>query len=277
MCLNDLHRWSEKIKHTEGEAFFRKIGIKNDLPVTFRFMPHLYHPQLCTHYPAILVAFSNQKDALFGIYARYLMPDAAFVKDTPPKEKMFYGSPENALVTIHEGSPATLFVGNLLSTLVAKDMLLGDHAEQICEDLHLKKQAGFSIKACFDLSCLFGMIFDSVTKEVIVLMDNDKYLKEIVEHFYGLNIKLKILSLTGPERTSVTQLARDYPDQLLHQMRNPVPINALQDLLKISPHQITPEQAQKKIEFARKIEQARKTYASAYKNPSKSILEYFRV
>ncbi|MEI6805081.1 MAG: exonuclease domain-containing protein [Myxococcaceae bacterium] len=276
VCLNDFYRWSKGLKHTAGEAFFRKIGIKNDLPLTFRFMPHLYHPQLRTHYPAILVAFSDQKDALFGIYARYLIPEAAFVKDPPPKQKIFYGSPENALVTIHEGSQVTLFVGNLLSTLVAKDMLLGHHAQQICEDLLLNKQAGFSIKACFDLSCLLGMTFDNVTDEVIVLMDNDKYLKEIVEHFYNLKIKLKILSLTGPDRISVTQLARNYPDQLLHQMRNPVPINALQDLLKLSPHQITPEQAKKEIESALKIEQACNMYASAYKNPSKPIVEYFR-
>jgi DNA polymerase-3 subunit epsilon len=276
MSLNDFHRWSEKIKHTTGEAFFRNIGIKSDLPLTFRFMPHLYHPQLCTHYPAILVAFSNQKDALSGIYARYLMPNTAFVKDPPPKEKIFYGSPENGMVTIHEGGPATLFVGNMLSALVAKDILLGHHAEQIFDDLHLSEQAGFSIKACFDLSCLLGMIFDSVTEKIVVLMDNDKCLKEIVEHFYNLKIELKILSLTGPDGTSVTQLARDYPDQLLHQMRNPVPIHALQDLLKNSPHQVTPEQARKKIEFARKIEQARKIYNSAFKKPSKPILEYFR-
>jgi DNA polymerase-3 subunit epsilon len=169
-CKLDFYNRFQDILGTEGEQYFRQIGIKSILPKAFRFIPKIHHPQLNTTYPAIAVAFTKDAGEVSGLYLRYLM--SGYDSSQYPacgseilKNKFFYGSAKNATVDIHKGGLGTIFIGSILNALIAMEMLLGSTTKKINAD-------NFSIKAYLDIQHIPSLTFDPSTKEVVLLIDN---------------------------------------------------------------------------------------------------------
>lgn len=263
----------DAIHDTPGEVFLRANGITGDLP-GFRFSPTLYHPESKKNYPAVLIPFMKE-GVCSGVYVRYLVNNLEKSKQEEPGKKIFYGIPENASLDIYAGGLKTLFIGNLINALVARDILLD---KQLSE--YLGVQDSFGIKACVDLACLSSLTFDPQTKEVVVVIgpdtnhvDGRKALMKMLEHCRGKHISLKavILQSGREEKNSTTELARQYPEQLVECMRHIIPINDEQEL-----DALFSSKTLKWMKELNTIKQARKTYESAKPiTPGTPAFKYF--
>lgn len=176
LCSIDFYKKFEAIQGTEGEIFFREMGIKSALPSSFRFIDDMYHPQLTENYPAVLVAFSNPQGNIIGILARHLIANTELlrleknIKIETPKKRHFYGSAENATVNIYSENCSTVFIGNITNTLIVKDVL-EKHKKEICDMLNINE--GFSIKACLDTLYFPSIEFDKNTQKIIIILNNN--------------------------------------------------------------------------------------------------------
>lgn len=161
------------LEGSSGGTYFKKLGITYSLPSVFRYGVSIYHNQLHMPYPAIFVAFQDIKGQICGILAQYLLDAVLQDKNRQQqniKSKYFYGSAQNALVSIHSERAKTVFIGKIINALVVKNILL-DNEEYIRGILNLHE--GFAIKACLDFLYLPSIEFDSSVREIILLLDHN--------------------------------------------------------------------------------------------------------
>lgn len=278
----DFYNRFEEAKGTDGEKYFRKIGIQGDLPPSFRFVENMVHPQLKRNYPAILVAFTNRSGNIAGIYARYYVSFAELSDITNKTDKVqtphgatiqnkiFYGSAQNATVDIHPGNPKTVFIGSMLNALVVRDaLLLGNDTEGLYNDLRIKD--GFSIKALLDITYLPSITFDNRTKRVIFLMDSDgkndaaskSILTKLVEYFSScqppINFEVVMLKTERDGNTTAAQIAKELPEQIAYRIRRTFQVNSLDALSCLN---FIGEKSDA-LDFQKKVEQARRMYSYA--------------
>ena len=179
----------QQLKGTEGGLrFSESMGIKQELlPDSFYYKADLYHPHIRKSYPAILVAFTNSKGEVVGIYTYSSIPDEdlrkafKYEKEIVYKKK-FYGQPQGSLALFYKGTEHTVFLGNINSALIANDILQNPNNKVLRHKLGLDK--GFSIKAYLDIAYLSTVNLSPDTKRVIILVNNDgRPVKEFYNHF----------------------------------------------------------------------------------------------
>jgi DNA polymerase III epsilon subunit len=220
---------------TPGEKFFRALGITGELP--FYFVSGLYHPESKQNYPSVLIPFM-QDGVCKGMLARYLIPfqeEPSTEKEIPKlSKKIFYGRPENAFADIYTGGTKTVFIGNLMSALVARDLLLDP-------TMHFDVQ-DFTIKACADLAYLPHFTVSPGVEEVIVLADADigpaegkQFLLPVLQYCCSKKIVFKVAIFQDRDekrhiKKSITELIKKNHLQLVDCLRRTVQIKDKHEL-----------------------------------------------
>jgi DNA polymerase-3 subunit epsilon len=223
----------------------------NPLPPDFK-----YHrdrtPDTGQEILTILTAFRNLQGLIVGVYA----------KTVPGGTKKRYFGDIQALADICPGNPSTLILGDISSTLQARDLMWSEHAAAVHKSL--KINAGFTIKAYAHPSALAGLKLHSSTT-LLIIFDSDpgavrKYLLGIFENMIRNNANLALRIV--PTVSTSTKL-------LVDRMCGAIQIKCPEDLQRLWP-------LEKLDTLLEGIQWARDLYASANKEPSDAALRYLK-
>ncbi|USO02171.1 MAG: 3'-5' exonuclease [Alphaproteobacteria bacterium] len=149
------------ISETPGENFFRRSGVKGVLPEAISFSSNFFDFDTGLHRPSILTFFGGMQTNFKGVYVRSV--------DGP--EKSFYGSPHET-VDIFPGNPKTTLIGDIMSALRVKDVLVDhENAHQLTEVFGVC-EGGFNIRAYLDIEYLASIPLDPNVKHLILLLND---------------------------------------------------------------------------------------------------------
>lgn len=181
---------SRSIASSSFEAFFKEHKISLPLLPRLRYMQALYHPGTAKIYEALILDFSKIPETSSQLLVSYSIPeqDLESLKETPElpyaKAQYFFGDPYDALITLYQGGDEVIFIGALLSSLAARQVLLGEEQKELLRKLRIEHDR-FSIKVLPSFHLADCMLFPKCTKVIYLLLENydkdDKDTKNTLE------------------------------------------------------------------------------------------------
>lgn len=188
-----------------------------------------------------LIAFRNMIGDIIGVYAK------------SASKKRFFGD-IRGFADICPGNQSTIILGDISSTLQARDLMWGEDAAIVHKSLNIN---GFSIKAYAHPKALSDLQLHKSTT-LIIIFDFDpgaarKYLLNLFENKGKASLKIVLTSTKS----------------LLDRVCGAVQIKCVEDLQRLWP-------LEKLDTLLEGIEWARELYASASKKPSSAALLYLK-